>query len=218
MGSGTPLTELECLSNASSLQGQPKNPSQTKSQIPSRGQNEARLISRPLVAINFVRSRMFHARAALDAKGKVKFGLRHIRELPNSNSIAIIKAQYVVIIDVLNRYHDFNNPTQTVHVMKYIFPRQFGLHNVFTSPVDLRETVQPFKDYTLGTRDRSAPTPDRAEKCRPCTFAQGAFAEETSRASSSSSYKAPETAQSVLLYGTFRTLLSICGNICIFLS
>lgn len=33
--------------------------------------------------------------------------------------------------------------------MKYIFPRQFGLHNVFTSSVDLRETVQPFKDYTL---------------------------------------------------------------------
>lgn len=33
--------------------------------------------------------------------------------------------------------------------MKYIFPRQFGLHNVFTSPVDRRETVQPFKDYTL---------------------------------------------------------------------
>ena len=33
--------------------------------------------------------------------------------------------------------------------MKYIFPRQFGLHNVFTSKVDLRETVQPFKDYTL---------------------------------------------------------------------
>ena len=33
--------------------------------------------------------------------------------------------------------------------MKYIFPRQFGLHNVFTSSVDVRETVQPFKDYTL---------------------------------------------------------------------
>ena len=33
--------------------------------------------------------------------------------------------------------------------MKYIFPRQFGLHNVFTSSVDARETVQPFKDYTL---------------------------------------------------------------------
>lgn len=33
--------------------------------------------------------------------------------------------------------------------MKYIFPRQFGLHNVFTSTVDSRETVQAFKDYTL---------------------------------------------------------------------
>ena len=33
--------------------------------------------------------------------------------------------------------------------MKYIFPRQFGLHNAFTSTPDSRETVQPFKDYTL---------------------------------------------------------------------
>lgn len=33
--------------------------------------------------------------------------------------------------------------------MQYIFPRQFGLHNVFTSDVDVRETVQPFKDYTI---------------------------------------------------------------------
>jgi telomerase reverse transcriptase len=53
------------------------------------------------------------------------------------------------MIDVLNRYHDYNNLNHTIHVMKYIFPRQFGLHNVFTSAVDLRETVQPLKDYTL---------------------------------------------------------------------
>ena len=33
--------------------------------------------------------------------------------------------------------------------MKYLFPRQFGLHNVFTSNADPRETAQPFKDYTL---------------------------------------------------------------------
>ena len=38
---------------------------------------------------------------------------------------------------------------QTVHLMKYIFPRQFGLHNVFTSRVDPMETTQVFKDYTL---------------------------------------------------------------------
>lgn len=31
-------------------------------------------------AIPFVRSRMFYARAAVNAKGKVTFGLRHIRK------------------------------------------------------------------------------------------------------------------------------------------
>lgn len=36
-----------------------------------------------------------------------------------------------------------------MHIMKYIFPRQFRLHNVFTSTVDSRETIQPLKDYTL---------------------------------------------------------------------
>ena len=51
--------------------------------------------------------------------------------------------------DVLNRYPDWNNKAHTVHVMKYLFPRQFGLHNAFTSVVDPKETVQPVKDYTL---------------------------------------------------------------------
>lgn len=44
----------------------------------------------------------------------------------------------------------------TIHVMKYIFPRQFGLHNVFTSAVDSRETVQVFKDYTLREEEINA--------------------------------------------------------------
>ena len=33
--------------------------------------------------------------------------------------------------------------------MMHLFPRQFGLHNVFTNEVDSKETVQRFKDYTL---------------------------------------------------------------------
>lgn len=33
--------------------------------------------------------------------------------------------------------------------MRHIFPRQFHLHNVFTSTVDYGETSMPFKDYTL---------------------------------------------------------------------
>lgn len=51
--------------------------------------------------------------------------------------------------DVLNRFSDHANRAHTVHVMKYIFPRQFGLHNVFTSKTDYKETAQPFKDYTM---------------------------------------------------------------------
>ncbi|KGM85836.1 telomerase reverse transcriptase [Paracoccidioides brasiliensis Pb18] len=63
--------------------------------------------------IIFVRSRMLYARAAVDNKGRVKFGLRHTH--------------------VLNRYPESTNRSHTVHIMKYIFPRQFDLHNVFTS-------------------------------------------------------------------------------------
>ena len=33
--------------------------------------------------------------------------------------------------------------------MMYMFPRQFGLHNVFTSVVDRKQTAQKFQDYTL---------------------------------------------------------------------
>ena len=57
--------------------------------------------------------------------------------------------EVLTIADVLNRFGDSRNIHHTTHVMKYIFPRQFGLHNVFTSSVDKQETVQPFKDYTL---------------------------------------------------------------------
>jgi hypothetical protein len=52
-------------------------------------------------------------------------------------------------VDVLNRFSDRDDKQQTTHIMRYMFPRQFGLHNVFTSRVDSRETAMPFKDYTL---------------------------------------------------------------------
>ena len=40
--------------------------------------------------------------------------------------------------------------------MKYIFPRQFKLHNVFTSKADDRETAHKLKDYTLRDREIAA--------------------------------------------------------------
>lgn len=45
-------------------------------------------------------------------------------------------------------------------ILMYIFPMQFGLHNVFTSEVDSRETVQPFKDYTLREEEIDSIYPD----------------------------------------------------------
>jgi telomerase reverse transcriptase len=80
-------------------------------------------------AIRFVRNRIFYARPALSANGNVKFGLKHVH--------------------VLERFPEANRFEDTVQVMKYIFPRQFGLHNVFTSTVDSADTAQQFKDYTF---------------------------------------------------------------------
>jgi telomerase reverse transcriptase len=83
--------------------------------------------------IRFVRSRIFYSRPTFNSKKAVRLGLRHVH--------------------VFNRYTDVNNVDEGVHIMKYIFPRQFGLHNVFTSSVDPKETTQPFKDYTMRERE-----------------------------------------------------------------
>lgn len=47
----------------------------------------------------------------------------------------------------ISRQH--KGPNSTVRVMMYMFPRQFALHNVFTSHVDPTQTAQKFQDYTL---------------------------------------------------------------------
>ncbi|KAI1262968.1 hypothetical protein F5Y18DRAFT_138184 [Xylariaceae sp. FL1019] len=95
----------------------------------------------------FVRNRMFYARPALNARGQVQFGLRHIHVLN--------RAPYHQIDDVDGTseprpvHSTHQNEINTFRVMMYMFPRQFGLHNVFTSKVDFKETSQTFKDYTL---------------------------------------------------------------------
>ncbi|OJD10445.1 hypothetical protein AJ78_08549 [Emergomyces pasteurianus Ep9510] len=127
--SGIQLSELKLLHprpEAKFAQGTIEQAAQTRAAEPPRLADD--VLHTP-ASITFVRSRMLYARAALNAKGKVRFGLRHIH--------------------VLNRYPDSTNCCHTLQVMKYIFPRQFGLHNVFTSRVNPKETIQRFKDYTL---------------------------------------------------------------------
>ncbi|KAL2259032.1 hypothetical protein VTK26DRAFT_7436 [Humicola hyalothermophila] len=105
--------------------------------------------------ITFVRSRMLYARASLNARGLVHFGLRHIH--------------------VLNRFpykdspaSDQNQPDEgVVRIMMYIFPRQFGLHNVFTSTVDRRQTAQKFQDYTLREEEIAAKFPKVGTEEKP---------------------------------------------------
>ncbi|KAF3912145.1 hypothetical protein ABW21_db0205925 [Orbilia brochopaga] len=79
--------------------------------------------------IRFVRSRIFYAKSINNKNSEPKAGLPHIH--------------------VLNRCSNPNKRNHRVHVLKYIFPRAFGLHNVFTSTVDRRDTAQKFKDYIL---------------------------------------------------------------------
>lgn len=95
--------------------------------------------------IVFVRNRMLYARAALSAHGHICFGLRHIHVL---NRFPLNCRDSQTTANPCDQPTGDRN-TSTDHVMMYIFPRQFGLHNVFTSAVDSRRTVQPLQDYTL---------------------------------------------------------------------
>ena len=54
---------------------------------------------------------------------------------------------------MLNRFPNRDDKEQAIHIMQYIFPRQFGLHNVFTSSIDPRKTAMPFNDYTLREKE-----------------------------------------------------------------
>ncbi len=59
-------------------------------------------------------------------------------------------------VDALSRYSDHNNREHTAHILKYIFPREFGLDNVFTCSVGKKETAHAFKDYTLREHEIAA--------------------------------------------------------------
>ncbi|KAF5516403.1 Telomerase reverse transcriptase [Colletotrichum siamense] len=93
----------------------------------------------------FMRNRMLYARAALTGRGTVHYGFRHIHVLSRCPRVTD-SAQ--ADPDQKTRL-DQSNEQNTLKVMMYIFPRQFGLHNVFTSKVDHLKTAQKLPDYTL---------------------------------------------------------------------
>ncbi|OHE97841.1 telomerase reverse transcriptase [Colletotrichum orchidophilum] len=102
--------------------------------------------------INFVRNRMLYARAPLTAGGTVQYGLRHIHVLSRCPRIYCPEQA----ADEEKSRTMQTNERNTLKVMMYIFPRQFRLHNVFTSKVDHSKTSQKFADYTLREDEISA--------------------------------------------------------------
>ena len=94
---------------------------------PTKASDTDRSLLRNPSTITLVRNRMLYAKPSLNGKGCIRFGLKHIH--------------------VLQRYPNAGNAQETVHFLKHIFPRQFGLHNVFSSEIDKKVTTQPFLDY-----------------------------------------------------------------------
>ena len=67
-----------------------------------------------------------------------------------------------IVSDALNRYSNPDVPSDTINVLKSIFPRQFQLHNVFTSPANPKGAAQPFKNHTVREHEVDCPPPEAA--------------------------------------------------------
>ncbi|GAB1310439.1 Telomerase reverse transcriptase [Madurella fahalii] len=141
--SGVPVSELEPLAVAVN-----------KTELPPSAAGLRNAELRPS-EISFVRSRMLYARAALNAQGLVHFGLRHIHVL-NRFPYKPQSADEAGKLD-----------ESVVRIMMYIFPRQFGLHNVFTSTVNRQQTAQKFQDYTLREEEIASKFPAPAGGGKP---------------------------------------------------
>ena len=126
--SGVPMSDLKVLSAAADTLETTTGPADGQKAVRQQSSKK-----RGLAEIRFVRHRMLYARPSLNARGKVAFGIGQVH--------------------VLNRYNDLDSKDETVHVAKYLFPNQFGLHNVLNSDVDRKDTSQPFQDYTLREKE-----------------------------------------------------------------
>ncbi|KAJ5082191.1 hypothetical protein N7532_011234 [Penicillium argentinense] len=116
--SGLPLSNLEKVPNAGA---RPTGQQPVFASRPLKQTNSAfksRQTRRPNQII-FLRRRVLYCRHNGGAKQKLPFGLGSSH--------------------VFNRFSSVDSTAETVHLMKYIFPRQFGLENVFTIPGDRRD-------------------------------------------------------------------------------
>lgn len=128
--SGVPMSDLAALTMKSKG---PASGSEIQQGLLPLEPRQQQLSKRKLTEIRFLRHRMLYAQPMLNAKGYARFGLHQTH--------------------AFNRFSDVQNRSQAHHLMKYIFPLQFGLHNVLTSDVDHKETAYAFKDYTIREKE-----------------------------------------------------------------
>lgn len=95
--------------------------------------------------IRFVRHRILYGRPVYSANGRVAFGLHPIRRSLVINLQILADASS----DVLNRLRTTDDSDAVPRLLKYVFPRQHGLHNAFTSKVDRKESAHDFLDYSM---------------------------------------------------------------------
>ncbi|KAJ5391980.1 hypothetical protein N7509_007470 [Penicillium cosmopolitanum] len=108
--SGVPLSGLEKIHNLTSTAKKPTavlGPPKIKHPGPG-----GRVKRRSPNTIIFLRRRVLYCRLAGGSKQKLPFGLGSSH--------------------VLNRFSSLESTNETIHFMKYLFPRQFGLDNVLT--------------------------------------------------------------------------------------
>ncbi|KAM0667452.1 hypothetical protein ACQRIU_003317 [Beauveria bassiana] len=114
--------------------------SELENGLENKRESESTQRLRKISEITLVRSRMFYARPSLTSKGNIQAGYKRTHVL---NRYPYTPDNIKTGSATTNK-RDLN----TVKVMMYIFPRQFGFHNVFTSIVDRKTTAQKFQDYT----------------------------------------------------------------------
>ncbi|KAK0731718.1 hypothetical protein B0H67DRAFT_84786 [Lasiosphaeris hirsuta] len=153
--SGKHISDLESLTAEAEKQAKPKPAPASERSVELRPSE-----------ITFVRNRMLYARAALNARGLVHFGLRHIHVLnrfPHRAPEPEGDAQPSSKPEPKSSKVDDG----VIHIMMYIFPRQFGLHNVSLSLVDRQQTAQRFQDYTLREEEIAKKFPKKDSDGRP---------------------------------------------------
>ncbi|RFU33620.1 hypothetical protein B7463_g2724, partial [Scytalidium lignicola] len=141
LGDLSPLPQASVRDQTSSCSGGTVRPTVTPGSESNTDHTPANII--------FVRSRILYARAALNSRREVSFGLRHIHALNRYRLNPV--SHNLIAEDTKDKGLELHGQRQqsTIMLLMYIFPRQFGLHNVFTSVVDYRDTAQQFQDYTL---------------------------------------------------------------------